>query len=132
MSGTVAKNCHVGGTVAKNGHVERGASSTVAKHWSRGRCKSDWVPQEAWYKYQRYVPRQLNNKPPPPINDFDFMNSYAQTRGDPSRGPWRGIDDFTLGNAEAAVGAGSEGMGRNDDDVHVARFDDAHVTEPEE
>ena len=96
------------------------------------------MPQEAWYKYQRYVPRQLNNKPPPPINDFDFMNSYAQMRGEPSHGPW-GIDDFTLGNAQASVrgrGGGVEGdgsdRGRDDDNVRVAKFDDSHVVEPQQ
>ena len=63
--------------------------------------------QEAWYKYQRYVPHTKNNLPAPPINDFDFLNSFARdyyretrakTRYDANAGSF---DDFNLGNMPA-------------------------------
>jgi len=33
--------------------VTEGGSVRMVRHW----CPSVWVPQEQWYKYQRYVPR---------------------------------------------------------------------------
>ncbi|KAJ1484809.1 hypothetical protein T484DRAFT_1795840 [Baffinella frigidus] len=41
-------------------------------------CPSEWVPQDKWYKFQRYIPRGNNNHPAPPIDDFDFLDSFAR------------------------------------------------------
>lgn len=55
--------------------VSGGGSMRWVRHW----CPSEWRPQEAFYRYQRFMPRSQNNRPPPPINDFDFLDSYARS-----------------------------------------------------
>jgi hypothetical protein len=77
-----------------------GGTVRMVRHW----CPSVWKPQEEWYKYQRYVSRSKNNLPGPPINDFDFLNSFARDYYKASRAKGRAdakagtFDDFTLGN----------------------------------
>jgi len=83
--------------------TEDGGQQGMVRHW----CQSDWVPQEEWYRFQRYLPEQNNNKPPPPINDYDFLNAYAPKAGNPfddnlKRLGDRIFDDFTLGNTHAS------------------------------
>lgn len=55
--------------------VSGGGTMRWVRHW----CPSEWKPQERFYKYQRYMPRSQNNRPAPPINDFDFLDSYARS-----------------------------------------------------
>lgn len=100
-----------------------GGKTIMVRHW----CKSDHTASEPFYRYQRYLPRQLNNKPPPPINDFDFMNSYSQVASRPSRQPHLGIDDYTLGNADAGGARWEGAAGTGTDNVREMGFDDADV-----
>jgi len=83
--------------------TEDGGQVKMVRHW----CPSEWIPQEMWYKYQRYLPRAKNNFPAPPINDFDLMNSFARAEYASSRDNMRELaksgvfDDWTLGNSAA-------------------------------
>ena len=80
-----------------------GGEVKMVRHW----CKSEFGPQEAWYKYQRYVPRTKNNFPAPPINDFDFLNSFArdsyrESQAERNRIASQGrFDDSNLGSSLA-------------------------------
>eukprot|EP00293_Proteomonas_sulcata_P005618 CAMPEP_0184329944 /NCGR_PEP_ID=MMETSP1049-20130417/144414_1 /TAXON_ID=77928 /ORGANISM="Proteomonas sulcata, Strain CCMP704" /LENGTH=280 /DNA_ID=CAMNT_0026652335 /DNA_START=192 /DNA_END=1034 /DNA_ORIENTATION=+ len=96
-----------------------GSKTKMVRHW----CPSAWVPQEIWYKYQRYLPRTKNNMPPPPINDFDFMNSYARDEYYDSRAKAEQeanegrFDDWTLGNSGAELSKTKQWPHFNDDDI---------------
>jgi hypothetical protein len=101
---------------AQNWYYDTNDGTRMVRHW----CPSVWVPQEQWYKYQRYVPRSNNNQPAPPINDFDFLNSFARDYYKESRAKARidantGLfDDFTLGNFPAAANIYSHGEKRDE------------------
>ena len=96
-----------------------GADVKMVRHW----CPSLYVPQERWYKYQRYIPRGNNNRPAPPINDFDFLNSYARDEYAASRKKMAAFantptfDDWTLGNALGALEKGKARFAAFDDDA---------------
>uniref|UniRef100_A0A7S0ETN2 Uncharacterized protein n=1 Tax=Hanusia phi TaxID=3032 RepID=A0A7S0ETN2_9CRYP len=85
--------------------VAEGGRVKMVRHW----CPSAWVPQEMWYKYQRYLPHTSNNLPPPPINDFDFLNSFARDYYSRSRAKARRdsaaktFDDWSMGNHQASL-----------------------------
>jgi hypothetical protein len=95
-----------------------GADVKMVRHW----CPSLYVPQERWYKYQRYIPRGNNNRPAPPINDFDFLNSYARDEYAASRKKMAAFantptfDDWTLGNALGALEKGKARFAAFDDE----------------
>jgi hypothetical protein len=97
---------------AQNWYYDKPDGTRMVRHW----CKSAYGPQEEWYRYQRYVPRTKNNLPPPPINDFDFLNSFgrdyykesrARARHDSNAGTF---DDYTLGNYGALAAARAWGV----------------------
>jgi len=119
-----------------------GGTTRMVRHW----CPSEWEPQERFYKYQRYVPRTNNNLPAPPINDFDFLDTYARGYYSKSRTaaarrmtdrpfddwnlgnadsemnkhivrPARHFDDWTLGNTLSSMGGGEAPVRRFDDDT---------------
>ena len=104
---------------AQNWYYNKQDGTRMVRHW----CPSAYAPQEQWYKYQRYVPRTNNNLPAPPINDFDFLNSFGRDYYKESRAKGRydanagTFDDFTLGNFGAQAYKYSAG-------IKKAAFDD--------
>lgn len=86
--------------------------------WIRQWCPSEWVPQEPFYRFQRYMPASQNNRPGTPINDFDFLDSYARDYFSRSRREVAGrmknrpFDDWTLGNSNSKLQRGGLGQDR--------------------
>jgi len=112
-----------------------GADVKMVRRW----CPSEWVPQDKWYKFQRYIPRGNNNHPAPPIDDFDFLDSFARDEYTSSRKKMADFasnptfDDWTLGKELGSPESGEPPSAAFDDNTsrtHAADLRFGPVTTP--